>query len=151
MNINLFAEKKFVSNVSEINSVLATIQPGDSIVMKDGVWIDSKIIFTANGNLENSIYLTAETPGKVVLTGTSTLRIAGDYLVVEGLFFKDGHSSSGAVVEFRNSGIESNYSRLTNCAIVNYNPADKNTDYKWISLYGTHNRVDHCYIQGQKS
>ncbi len=148
-NVNLFAEKFIVSNVSEINSAMANVQAGDSIIMANGVWINSKIIFHANGNSGSPIYLLAETPGKVVLTGSSTLRIAGNYLTVEGLFFKDGYSGSGAVVEFRNSNIQSNYSRLTNCAIINYNPDDKDTDYKWISLYGTHNRVDHCFIKGK--
>ncbi len=149
-NSKILAKAVYVTNASEIKTALTTVQPGDSIVMADGIWIDSHIIFAANGTLDAPIYLIAETPGKVVLTGTSTLRIAGDYLTVDGLFFKNGYSSSGAVVEFRNSGTESNYSRLTNCAIVDYNPSDKNTDYKWISLYGTHNRVDHCYIKGKK-
>jgi len=38
---------------------------------------------------------------------------------------------------------EATNSRLTNSAIVDYNPADVNTRYFWVSLYGDHhNRVD---------
>jgi hypothetical protein len=87
----------------------------------------------------------------VQLSGTSNLRIGGRYVVVEGLYFVNGYSPSGAVIEFRrSSGSEAENCRLTNCAIVDYNPVSNSTDYKWISLYGKNNRVDHCYIRGKK-
>ena len=140
-----------VSNASEISGALKNIQPGDTLLMKDGVWNDQYIIFQADGTSENPIYLKAENPGKVILTGTSRLRIAGSYLTADGLYFKDGYSNSGAVVEFRNGSKEANYCRLTNSAIVDYNPQSKSIDYKWISLYGSHNRVDHCYLKGKNN
>ncbi len=34
-------------------------------------------------------------------------------------------------------------------AILDYSVPDKQTDTKWVSLYGSHNRVDHCYIRGK--
>ena len=52
------------------------------------------------------------------------------------------------MIEFR-SGEYAHYSRLTNCSIVDYNPAFRSTEYKWVSIYGTHNRVDHCYFEGK--
>jgi len=146
---NLSAKKIYVSSAQQISAALITIQPGDTLVMTKGIWNNQQIIFQANGTVDKKIYLIAEKDGDVILTGTSTLRIAGNYLVVSGLFFKDGYSASGAVVEFRNGSLNSNYCRLTNTAIVNYNPTDKAKDYKWISLYGTYNRVDHCYLKGK--
>ena len=148
---SVWASNYFVTSVGEINSALNLTQPGDTITMKNQVWFNVRIVFKTNGTEQDSIYLRAETPGRVVLSGESNLRIAGNYLVVEGLYFKNGYSPSGAVVEFRNtSEFETNNSRLTNCAIVDYNPPSNSTDYKWISLYGTHNRVDHCYIRGKR-
>ncbi|HOI28698.1 MAG TPA: chondroitinase-B domain-containing protein [Melioribacteraceae bacterium] len=147
---DLEAKKIFVSSAQQISAALSTVQPGDTLVMTKGIWNNQQIVFQANGTSSSRIYLIAEKDGEVILTGTSTLRIAGKYLEVSGLYFKDGYSSSGAVIEFRNgSSLLSNYCRLTNTAIVNYNPSDKSKDYKWISLYGTHNRVDHCYLKGK--
>jgi poly(beta-D-mannuronate) lyase len=149
LNVAYAAEYK-VTSADEIKSVLKKVTPGDVIIMKNGNWTDQKILFEADGTEEKPIVLRAEEPGKVILTGSSTLRIAGDYLIVEGLYFKDGAIDKGSVIEFRKgSEKESNFSRLTNCAVVNYNPPDINTDYKWISLYGTYNRVDHCYTAGK--
>ena len=145
----LNAAKYFVASVSEFNTALGQVQPGDSIVMKAQVWTNAKIIFQKNGTQQDSIYLVSEIPGKVILSGTSTLRIAGKYLVVDGLYFTNGYSDDGGVIEFRNGSNNAQYCRLTNTAIINYNPSNSSTDYKWISLYGDHNRVDHCYLKGK--
>jgi len=145
-------EAIIVSNLTELNAAVSKAVPGDTIIMKNGTWQNAKIIFSGNGTADKPIYLTAETPGLVILNGTSTLRIAGNYLIVKGLYFKNGYSSSGDVIEFRNGSSKlSNYCRLTDCAIVDYSPSDVNTDYKWVSLYGSHNRVDHCYFQGKSN
>ena len=42
--------------------------------------------------------------------------------------------------------------RITNCAFIDYNPPaapTENTSY--LSLWGTNNRVDHCYFRGKNS
>ena len=143
-----FATNYYVTTPSEISSTMTIAQPGDTLIMANGVWTNAPIIFKGNGTEGNPIVLRAETPGFVILNGTSNLRISGSYLVVAGLRFVNGYSPSGAVIEFR-SGLSAHHCRLTNCAIVNYNPSNKNTDYKWVSLYGTNNRVDHCYFAGK--
>ena len=146
---NIIAAKFSTSSASEITSALSLVQPGDTILMKKGTWLDQKIVFQKNGTAEKYIYLLAEVEGEVFLTGTSSLRIAGDFLVVSGLIFKNGYSPAGGVIDFKNGSLESNYCRLTNTSIIDYNPSNGMTDYKWISLYGTHNRVDHCYLKGK--
>jgi poly(beta-D-mannuronate) lyase len=148
-NYSAFATEYFVSTASEINSAMNNAQPGDTLTMANGVWTDQKIVFQGSGTEGAPILLRVETPGYVILNGKSNLRIAGDYLAVDGLRFVGGYSPSGAVVEFRNDGLESNHSRMTNCSIVDYNPSSTSTGYKWVSIYGTHNRVDHCYFEGK--
>lgn len=146
----LSAEEYKVSNAGEIKSVLKKIQPGDKVIMANGEWNNVSIIFDADGTKEKPITLCAETHGKVILNGNSTLKIAGDYLIVDGLNFQGGFIEKGAVIEFRNgTKKESNHSRLTNTVIENYNHPDKTVDYKWVSLYGSHNRVDHCYFRNK--
>lgn len=139
----------FVSNAAELTSKLSFVQPGDTIIMKSGEWKNQLLVFNARGTKEKPIYLMAEKGGEVILNGTSTLRIAGEYLIVDGLKFLNGYSSSGAVIEFRNGSQLSSNCRLTNTAIIDYNPSDKTKDYKWISLYGNNNRIDHCYLKGK--
>ncbi len=144
-------EEYFAATAGEINSALNNVQPGDTITMLNGIWSDANILFKADGTPGDTILLRAETPGRVLLNGSSRLRIAGDYLKVDGLYFKGGRPSSGAVIEFReNSGNLANHSRLTNTVIVDYNPSSINTDYKWVSIYGQYNRVDHCLMRNKK-
>lgn len=148
--VSLIAEEFWASTPSEISAALQQVQPGDTITMTNGIWTNAEILFKANGTAGDSILLRAETPGRVLLNGTSRLRIAGSYLIVSGLYFKGGSRPSGSVIEFReNSGNLANHSRLTNTVIVDYNPPNINTDYKWVSLYGVNNRVDHCYFRNK--
>lgn len=124
-------------------------QPGDTLTMTNGRWTNQGIEFEGDGTADNPILLRAETPGLVILDGSSTLSIGGDYLVVDGLFFRGGSLNGGHVVRFRSGAGNSNYSRLTNTVIVDYNPSNIDTRYFWVSLYGTNNRVDHCYFANQ--
>ncbi len=144
---NLKAEVYHVTSAYEINN-LPTLNPGDIIQMNNGTWTDQEIVFKGNGTENNPIRLQPETPGQVILTGSSTLDISGEYLIVEDLQFLNG-AVSGNLIEFRRGSALANNCRLTNVTIKNYSPADINTDSKWISLYGTYNRVDHCTISGK--
>ena len=90
-----------VKNPSEITTAMATAQPGDTLLMVRGIWNNAAIVFRGSGEENRPIVLAAEVPGAVILNGTSTLRLSGSWLVVDGLRFVGGHSPSGAVIEFR--------------------------------------------------
>jgi poly(beta-D-mannuronate) lyase len=138
------------ATAAQITTALASVQPGDTITMAAGTWANAHIVFRTNGTADKPVLLRSkEGYGSVVLNGTSTLRIAGNYLVVDGLKFQGGYSASGDVIDFHYSGVYSSYSRLTNSGVIDYNPSNDSTDYKWISIYGQHNRVDHCCVQGK--
>jgi poly(beta-D-mannuronate) lyase len=128
-----------VSNPTALRNAIATAKAGDLILMKNGVWPDLTIDFEAKG----PVMLRAETPGAVHLTGVSKLRVKGEGLAVEGLYFHDG-SSPEAVIAIRGQG-----NRLTGCAVVDFNGPDKAKDTKWISLYGERHELDHCYFAGK--
>ncbi len=138
-----------VASPVEIATAAKMVAPGDALVMTDGVWTDARIVFEAKGTAEMPITLRAETPGKVVITGQSVLRMAGEYLVVEGLRFERSASAED-VFEFRaHTKRHAHRSRLTSCAFIDCNPPDAKTETRWVSLYGTDNRVDHCYLAGK--
>lgn len=138
-----------VSDAGEIAEAMKTAAPGDTLLMQDKVWRDQQVVFEGTGTAALPIVLRAETPGRVILSGTSVLQIAGRYLVADGLVFKNGHAAHSDVVEFRHGKKEADYCRLTNTVIDAYNPPGDTTDYKWVSLYGLHNRVDHCLLKGK--
>lgn len=142
---------RFVTTATELNAALRISDPGDTVTMANGTWTDTPIVFDRDGVEGDSITLRAETPGGVILDGSSTLSIGGDYLKVDGLRFENGALPDGTpVVQFRRSSSDlANHSRLTNCTIVDYNPANVRTEYKWVSVYGRFNRVDHCYFAGK--
>ncbi len=142
--------ERFVTTPAELAAAIAASDPGDAVVMANGVWTDVTISFFAEGLQGDTITLRAETPGLVVLNGSSRLKIGGSYLKVDGLWFDQGALTSGHVVEFRRSSSSlAHHSRLTNCAVTSYNPPGRLTQYKWVSIYGTHNRVDHCHFAGK--
>jgi poly(beta-D-mannuronate) lyase len=144
------ATEFLVSNAAQITTAMNSAQPGDTLVMADGVWTDQHIDFAGAGTSTNPITLRAQTPGGVTLNGSSTLSISGNWLVADGLRFEGGALGAGEhVIRFKGSDGVANNSRLTNTAIINYNPASVDTRYFWVSLYGDNNRVDHNYFSGQ--
>ncbi len=150
MLLSLHAQSLPVRNVKQFTAAVAAAQPGDTITLRNGMWDNAALLFAADGAVDKNIVLRAETPGGVLLTGNSTLQISGKYLTVDGLTFKDGGISHGDVISFRGKkGTESSYCRLTNTSVIDYNPADRKVNTKWISLHGDHNRVDHCYFAGK--
>lgn len=126
---SLYAENFYVTSAAEIAATMKSAQPGDTLIMRQGVWTDQQIKFQGNGEEDNPIVLIAEKPGFVVLNGFSSLRISGNYLEVNGLHFVGGSSRSGAPIEFRNgSSPPAHHCRLTNTAIIDYNPSSLSTD-----------------------
>lgn len=138
-----------VSNANEIKNIQNSLMPGDTIVMQNGIWENQEIELTATGAENDSIVVISQTPGYVVLTGNSTFNISGKYLKIDGLRFVSGATNGSEVIGFRVGSKKAYHSRITNCSIIDYNPVNKNTGYKWVSIYGTNNRVDHCFLKGK--
>jgi poly(beta-D-mannuronate) lyase len=134
---------------AELTAAIRAAKAGDTVVMRDGAWRDLDLVFTGHGREGQPITLRAQTPGKVLLTGASRLQIFGRHLVVDGLVFQDG-GGTREVIAFR-TGPKSlaRFCRLTRCAVRGYSPSVKTEDSKWVSLYGSDNRVDHCYFAGK--
>lgn len=128
-----------VRSAADIERLAPQAAPGDVLVMSDGDWHDQKINLTARGTAEKPVTLRAQTPGKVVLTGNSSLLVDGEHVVVSGLFLKE--------VAGKGDGIRLNGHdcRLTQTAVVD------GTCKFFVHLAGSDNRVDHCYLAGKTS
>jgi poly(beta-D-mannuronate) lyase len=139
-----FAQKYYVSSGSELQKL--QLKPGDTVMLKEGVWTDEHLDIKGKGTQSRPIVIMSAQPGKVKLTGRSTLRIAGAWIVVDGLYFVDGNPEKEDVIDFSDSA---SWCRLTNTAIVNYNSPDRKTSNRFVSMHGTQNRVDHCFFKGK--
>ncbi len=136
------------ANAAQVSAAMVQAQPGDVVVMVDGTWTNQAIQFAGSGTQANPIMLRPQTPGGVLLNGTSRLSISGNWLVADGLRFEGGALAGGSVIEFRgNLGVARN-SRLTNSAIIDYNPPAITTETDWVTMHGQDNRIDHNYFKG---
>ena len=127
------------ASAADINRLTAELKPGDSILMADGEWKDQAILFKGSGSGDNPITLRAATPGKVLLNGNSALIIDGQYLVVSGILLKDGTNPKDGIA------LKGTHCRLTDSAVVD------GTHKFFVHLFGSDNRMDHCYLAGKTS
>ena len=144
------AEDFFVHNQSEYAAAASDAEAGDTITLADGEWRDFEMVISGSGRADAPITVAAQTPGRVILSGRSNLRIGGEYIVVSGLVFRDGYSPTGEVISFRRDSADlANHSRVTQTVIDRFNKPDRNeTDY-WVAIYGRNNRFDHNHMVGK--
>lgn len=145
-----WARDLLVADQAQYKAAVKKAQPGDTIVLAEGEWRDFQIVFTGTGTAAKPIALTAETKGKVLITGQSNLRIGGKHLLVSGLVFKNGASPTREVISFRrDSKTLATDSRITETVIDGFSKADRRAEDIWVALYGTGNRVDHSHFEGK--
>lgn len=145
-----WAESRTVRDQAEYAAAVRQIEAGDTITLADGEWRDFQILFTGRGQRDKPVTLTAQTPGKVILTGQSNLRMAGEYLVVSNLVFRDGWSPTGEVVSFRRTRADrANNSRVTGVVIDGFAKPQRDESDNWVAMYGRHNRFDHNHLVGK--
>ncbi len=146
------AAEHLVTDQTAYRNALERIVPGDSIILADGEWRDFEIVFAAKGLPGKPITLAAQTPGRVVITGQSNLRLAGEHLVVRGLTFRNGHTPTNEVIAFRRTKAHlANHSRVTEVVIDRFNnPQRHETDF-WVMMYGRNNRFDHSFLAGKSN
>lgn len=141
-----------VATAKELEDRIATAQPGDEIVLANGVWEDVEIVFKANGTKENPIVLRAETAGEVFIEGKSNLKIGGDYLIVKDLHFRNGYTPTEQVILFRvDSKTPANHSKVTHCVIEEFTQLDRDKSDHWVEFWGQHNELSNCYIAGKSN
>lgn len=152
VSLTNYAATIIVKNIAELHTASQQAKPGDIILLKNGNWNNVTIKLTCKGTKENPVYIKAETPGKVVITGNSKLGIGGEYIVVEGLLFANGYAGSDAVITFRTSKDNlANGCRVTNCTIDDFNNPERNDENYWVAFYGKKNRLDHCSFRNKKN
>ena len=143
-----------VTNIDELNKAINSCKAGDQIILANGIWKDVQIKFRGKGTIDKPITIKAETTGKVTIEGESYLKFGGEYLVVDGLYFKNGFSPSNAVIDFKISSKDkpdeiSNNCKVTNCVIEDFNKPKRDKSDLWVQFWGRHNTLSNCYIAGK--
>ena len=143
-----------VTNIDELNKAINSCKAGDQIILANGIWKDVQIKFRGKGTIDKPITIKAETTGKVTIEGESYLKFGGEYLVVDGLYFKNGFSPSNAVIDFKISIKDkpheiSNNCKVTNCVIEDFNKPKRDKSDLWVQFWGRHNTLSNCYIAGK--
>lgn len=139
-----------VSSATELLKQVRAAKPGDEVLIANGVYRDAQLVIDAQGTAQKPIRIAAQTPGRVVLSGASNLRIGGRHLVIAGLVFRDGAAPTKEVISFRKDSrtVASNV-RLTEVVIDHFNRPDRREEDIWVAIYGQDNRVDHSWFAGK--
>lgn len=134
-------------NIAAINEQVRKANPGDTIIIPNGIYQNAALVFSGKGTAAHPVVVKAATPGQVILSGNSYLKVSGEYLIVNGLFFNKGFTTKEPVIEFRKNNQElANHCRVTNTVISDYSKPERfNTD-SWIVFWGKENRLDHSTI-----
>ena len=132
----------FVSDADGFKAALKTVKPGEEIVWKNGTYENVALTVNVSGTENAAVTLRAETPGGVVFTGLSSLKLQGAYLAAEGFAFKKLDTSVKNQILTCAKG--SSYCRLSDILIDGTDSEVSDIDTKWVNLYGHHNEVSHC-------
>ncbi len=138
-----------VADAAAFSAAAKKVAPGDTIILEDGTWTDARLKIHASGTAEKPVTIRARTPGKVILTGNSRISLAGEHLVVDGLWFQNPTGEES--IELRIDSDElANDCRVTNCAVTDdESKVERKGSSRFISVYGARHRIDHCYFAGK--
>jgi len=141
-----------VKNIEELNSANKNAKPGDIIILQNGEWKNITISLDCIGSKEKPVVIKAQTPGKVLITGNSKLKIGGQYIIVDGLYFTNGYAGKDAVIIFRTDNNHlANDCRVTNTVINDFNNPKRMDENNWVAFFGRNNRLDHCSFIDKKN
>ena len=154
LSLSLLSYGNFITvkNIQELNKAIRNVKPGDTVILQNGDWKNVTINLDCIGSKEKPVIIKAQTPGKVLITGNSKLKIGGQFMIVDGLYFRDGYAGKDAVIAFRidNKLLASNC-RVTNTVINDFNNPKRMDENNWILFYGKNNKLDHCSFIDKKN
>lgn len=140
-------EEYVIASADELKAL--KLQPGDAVIWKDGTYDGAVIKFKANGTEEAPVTFRAETPGKVIFTGISSISLSGSWIVAEGFSWTDLDTSTKSSIMTLSKG--STHCAFRNCLIDGNGSKVSETDSKWVSMYGTYNEVSNCTFLNKRN
>lgn len=130
-----------VGSTEELKAVKG-IQPGDTVIWKNGTYSNVTVKFKAKGTEDAPVVLMPQTPGGVVFKGASSISLDGQWCVAKGFSFNGLDTSVKYSV--LTTAKTSSYCRFSDCRIDGKGSKASSVDTKWVSMYGHHNEISHC-------
>lgn len=124
-------------------------KPGEVVLIADGTYEDIKLIVNNSGKPGLPLTIKAAHPGKVFFTGDAKVEMWGEYLVLEGIWFKDGNRDI-QVWKSHGPGLVAMYgshNRVTACVFDCFDEANSAYITTSLSAEGKvpqYCRIDHC-------
>lgn len=146
----LSAKETLVQDPDEFHAAVKNVGPGDEVHLANGTWEDVELVAVGEGTAEKPIVIRAQDPGKVLITGNSRLRVAGQHVHVSGFRFH-GAWHKTALMEFRkDSKQDASDCQISDCEFVDcVNPPSEKYEFKYLSVYGKRNVVQRCRLSGK--
>jgi|GEM_PF-1057509 len=138
-----------VSSVKEIYKLLPALNPGDKLLLADGIYKDIQLIVNTSGAKEQPIIIASKNPGDVFFTGDVKVELRGEHLILKDIYFKDGNRNPEKW-ESHGPGLVAmygSYNRVTGCVFDAFDQANSayiNTSLTEDGKVPQHCRIDHC-------
>lgn len=123
-----------IKSLAEYNKISEIVLPGDTVIWENGEYSDITWDIKNEG-----LVVMAGVPGKVVFSGSSSVKISADKVIFSGFQFKDG-VIKGNVVEISGSNVF--------VSDVNISGYDSHY-YFYITTKGRYNTVEHCNFENK--
>jgi len=139
-----------VSSKEEAYDKLTLLQPGDTLLLQDGIYKDIQLVVHNMGKPKQPIVITAKkNGGKVFFTGDSKVELWGEHLVLKDIYFKDGNRNP---TQWRSHGpglvaMYGSYNRVTGCVFHAFDEANSayiTTSIPESGAVPKYCRIDHC-------
>lgn len=138
-----------VASKEEAYDKLALLQPGDTLLLQDGIYKDIQLVVHNMGKPKQPIVITAKNGGKVFFTGDSKVELRGEHLVLKDIYFKDGNRNPA---EWQSHGpglvaLYGSYNRVTGCVFHAFDEANSayiTTSIPESGAVPKYCRIDHC-------
>lgn len=138
-----------VGSVPEFRETLIRLEPGDELILKDGVYADmGEVNLSRSGDPDRPIIIRPKTPHQVRFTGELRWRITGSHLQIHGLIFDRCRKAPsqdrwGSLIEATNStrGLQISGCRFLSCESERVE--SRATKGPLVNLHGDRHRVNH--------
>ncbi len=131
------------------SKMLQKAQAGDVFILSPGTWTDTHLKLHVFASEAQPVILRAETNGKTIFTGRSSIQISGSWVTLQGVVFENP-TDVDEVISLRTSTSKlAQHCRVTECEVRQTTKLNERQESKWLSVYGRFNRVDHCALTGK--
>jgi len=137
------------SSTSDLESAATRrIAAGTTLCLADGTYSGLELDFGGAGTANAPVTVAAENSGQAIIGGEVSVRMSGEYAVLQGLVFEGGQTGSSDLIQTRDGsgGDHCNNCRITELAIVDVSSDDSG---QWLNIYGQNNRIDHSWFAGK--